>query len=117
MANKIVSRVSLMFDSSVREKANRCKPLPTTYVEMVQTQSLKDGVIHTIIEPKTRNVADRDNGLKYTDFSIDSLQFAGALSNAQFSQFSGDRLGMADDIDFAAAALTGVNNNEVNTNE
>lgn len=65
----------------------------------VCTVNLEDGIAVKSVELKRVKVSERNQGLKWQDFSIDSLSAVGAAGNLEFSQLMGDRMKLADDLD------------------
>lgn len=70
--------------------------LPNEITELVPVSTLKNGVKVTVLESRVSKISDRDKGLKWYDFSLDSLAASGAIGGLNFVSLDGDRLGIAD---------------------
>lgn len=92
-----ISHVQRLRDASFDVKVDT---LPDEEV-VVQAADELDGQGRKITKTEIvkRKLSERDKGLRWFDFSIDSLAMSGAIGNLQFSQLEGDRMDMADKID------------------
>ena len=90
---------------------NNRKPLPSEELKVVTEVSLDNGVKITKSQLKTEKFADRNKGLRWYDFSIDSLQLCGAVSNLGFSMFTTNGFDAVDKLDrYAYSVENKVNN-------
>ena len=85
--------------------------------EVVSTSELVDGVLVKKNELKKVDTTERNKGLNYWDFSVDSLSASGAIADLKFSQLSGDRMDIADSIGVQADNMSVVDNNDKNIEE
>ena len=99
-----------------------CSPMPlgyeaapTTINSVVVTTDIDKGVSIKRSELRTINKSDLNKGLKWYDFSIDSLAASGMLNEMSFSTLSESSVDVADRIDVISQQIgQSMNNNKIN---
>lgn len=91
-----------------------CKPPKSEFVR-VSTTSLRQGTAVTLGEWTERPLSERDKGLKWYDFTIDSLNESGLISELRYMQMNEGSIAAADALDAVDVPQVDVNNN-VNEN-
>lgn len=125
MASKKVNVVSHSHANVLKRDNRRFNKyvVPTEIETIVEEVTLDKGVKVTNSYKVTTKLGEKYKGIKWYDFSIDSLSAAGALGTLSPSSLEGNVFNSADNISAtiekleSAAAVQENNNNEVKTEE
>ena len=91
--------------------------VPVTEKVRVNTSCIEQGTAVTKGEWQERKLSERDKGLKWYDFTIDSLQVSGLISEMKYMQLNEGSMAAADALDGVDVPQFEVDNNVENNVE
>lgn len=87
----------MLNNAKITDNFQKCK-YPDGITEYVEEVKLVDGIKEITVSTKTTKFKDMNKGLRWYDFSIDSLEVSGAIANLVPSKVGVNNLALADNM-------------------